>query len=795
MPSTSVFRGRDQESYVTRNVAGSANVTLSIDDARGKIISLTGLLTGNINVILPVVAEDAGLAWIVRNQTTGAFSLTVKTVSGTGIVIPQGCSCGIYTDGVNVLDLTAGASTTLINNTASGNTAQIFSLTHTYTNPDFPASSSNHPDYSVFELIHRQFADTANIANPFDLIWTGIRTHLQYGSATVLARGSEQTVTASVDVQGSASGDNELATFMGWQRAKAASGTPADGVASMWFFDGSLHGNLGAQSALLNGITMLVNSYMAAQPIRGPSSAAWFVTRPGGGAGGEDGHNVADTQTLDALVSIFGFAGDAALTTFRRGATVGLQIGEWGSGWSVVADDGRSWFGHGLSVRGGELSGIRVRDPHRNASNALVGSAILLDTADAALSWQWWLDAGSANAPLTGAIRLHDANSTTAGRIQWGSSVHAPAMYRSADGTLTARLPDASTGAKFHVHRTANSDPAFEVGGTDAVNIFLSTMIRNDSGALSQFVAGTANNFFTGSAAGDVGLRWDGDQVFAWVGGSAVAGGISGAGKWGVGALPSTARFYVRDDTNIELATFEGRNFFSSVFVRVGDAGSSPLAALRIYPATPADATNTLVDTGGVIMRGSFWTGSASSNVEASWNLLMISTTPTYVLTAKVGVSNRMWIAQDGKTTIGDTQQTTALANVAVNDTATTTVSLVQQWHHLSSGTPAAGFGGETRMQLESSTTDNRDAAGLIWEWATAADATRKARVRFTVYDTAVREAMRIEADGAAPMIGFLGATAIARPSVTGSRGGNAALASLLTQLAALGLITDNTTA
>jgi hypothetical protein len=39
---------------------------------------------------------------------------------------------------------------------------------------------------------------------------------------------------------------------------------------------------------------------------------------------------------------------------------------------------------------------------------------------------------------------------------------------------------------------------------------------------------------------------------------------------------------------------------------------------------------------------------------------------------------------------------------------------------------------------------------------------------------------------------GFLGATPIARPSVTGSRGANAALASLLTQLATLGLITDN---
>ncbi|MFC8171196.1 hypothetical protein [Streptomyces sp. NPDC057325] len=42
---------------------------------------------------------------------------------------------------------------------------------------------------------------------------------------------------------------------------------------------------------------------------------------------------------------------------------------------------------------------------------------------------------------------------------------------------------------------------------------------------------------------------------------------------------------------------------------------------------------------------------------------------------------------------------------------------------------------------------------------------------------------------------GFYGAAAVAKPSVTGSRGGNVALASLLSALATLGLITDNTTA
>jgi hypothetical protein len=43
--------------------------------------------------------------------------------------------------------------------------------------------------------------------------------------------------------------------------------------------------------------------------------------------------------------------------------------------------------------------------------------------------------------------------------------------------------------------------------------------------------------------------------------------------------------------------------------------------------------------------------------------------------------------------------------------------------------------------------------------------------------------------------MGFYGATAVTKPAITGSRGGNAALASLLTNLATMGLITDSTTA
>lgn len=57
---------------------------------------------------------------------------------------------------------------------------------------------------------------------------------------------------------------------------------------------------------------------------------------------------------------------------------------------------------------------------------------------------------------------------------------------------------------------------------------------------------------------------------------------------------------------------------------------------------------------------------------------------------------------------------------------------------------------------------------------------------------TLIAGGLRLAAAGGS--LGFYGAAAMAKPTVTGSRGGNAALASLLTALASLGLITDSTT-
>lgn len=52
---------------------------------------------------------------------------------------------------------------------------------------------------------------------------------------------------------------------------------------------------------------------------------------------------------------------------------------------------------------------------------------------------------------------------------------------------------------------------------------------------------------------------------------------------------------------------------------------------------------------------------------------------------------------------------------------------------------------------------------------------------------------VQVKAGGAVESEGFYGADPIDKPSVTGAKAGNAALTSLLTQLAAMGLIDNNT--
>jgi hypothetical protein len=101
-----------------------------------------------------------------------------------------------------------------------------------------------------------------------------------------------------------------------------------------------------------------------------------------------------------------------------------------------------------------------------------------------------------------------------------------------------------------------------------------------------------------------------------------------------------------------------------------------------------------------------------------------------------------------------------------ISDTGTTNTAANLYLGHNTSNTPAAGFGTDIVVTLETTTTPDTLASIIRTSWSAATHASRKATVEHYVYDTGPRLALEIEASGTAAMIGFLGATPVVRQTV-----------------------------
>jgi hypothetical protein len=67
------------------------------DEARCSSLQITGTLASNATIVIP----NEQKLYLVRNETTGSFTLTIKTSSGTGITITQGAAVFLQCDGSN----------------------------------------------------------------------------------------------------------------------------------------------------------------------------------------------------------------------------------------------------------------------------------------------------------------------------------------------------------------------------------------------------------------------------------------------------------------------------------------------------------------------------------------------------------------------------------------------------------------------------------------------------------------------------------------------------------------------
>lgn len=105
--------------FVQINLTGDAgDVVLAGAQLNRVSYRFIGALTGNVNIIVPNTIQQ----YWVDNETSGAFSLTVKTTAGTGIAVGEGSRNILYCDGTNVLVAVTFGSTGFSNGSAAAPT-------------------------------------------------------------------------------------------------------------------------------------------------------------------------------------------------------------------------------------------------------------------------------------------------------------------------------------------------------------------------------------------------------------------------------------------------------------------------------------------------------------------------------------------------------------------------------------------------------------------------------------------------------------------------------------------------
>jgi hypothetical protein len=84
-----------------------STVNYAADQARCRVLVLTGTLTGNCNIIVPALSHE----YLVQNLTVqGAFTITIKTAAGTGVLATPSVTSIVYCDGTNVVQPQAASA-------------------------------------------------------------------------------------------------------------------------------------------------------------------------------------------------------------------------------------------------------------------------------------------------------------------------------------------------------------------------------------------------------------------------------------------------------------------------------------------------------------------------------------------------------------------------------------------------------------------------------------------------------------------------------------------------------------
>ena len=91
--------------YTTIAVTGGT-YTLAGSELNRIAYKFTGTLASNVEIVVPATVQQ----YWVNNATTGAFTLGIKTASGTATLVTQGATAILYCDGTSIISATTSAA-------------------------------------------------------------------------------------------------------------------------------------------------------------------------------------------------------------------------------------------------------------------------------------------------------------------------------------------------------------------------------------------------------------------------------------------------------------------------------------------------------------------------------------------------------------------------------------------------------------------------------------------------------------------------------------------------------------
>jgi microcystin-dependent protein len=174
---------------IEQAVAGVQTITISnsnytltnlngvLDEARNMVLVVTGTNSSIYQIVAPL---NQPKLYVVSNQTTGGYAITIGASSGSIVTIPNGVTAQVYTDGTNFYSAQTGSAGNFNVNgtlTASGITdtgalsASSLSVTGTSTFTGIPSGPTATVGTNTTQLATTAFVTTAT--NSINSVTTG----------------------------------------------------------------------------------------------------------------------------------------------------------------------------------------------------------------------------------------------------------------------------------------------------------------------------------------------------------------------------------------------------------------------------------------------------------------------------------------------------------------------------------------------------------------------------------------------------------------------------------------------